>query len=338
MRHNPALGDHGVAQHAGDIAGDIERQLVGAPPAGDPQIQIAGTPIVGGQGVRPSCRSAGTSAPDRPGRAAGFAAESKRSPPPTSKAALALTCIGPCGPSGSGRHMPGSPPCRDSTPSTAKAMRSSSPPLAGPKQVDRGLIARRDAAHDRHRRLQRIGKADRFRCASAAPDRPARAGSAGPPRSTVTCSAPPRPKLTVCALAGWAGGGAGLPGPRITRTDARERIGKGHGLDVDRAARHRRRCRQRARVRRVAACRIAGQCRAGAARERDRGERSRARRAYPPSAAPHPPGSLAGKAVGFCARSARRGKRLGNGEGVVTRCGTPRCGACTDQPTPRNPP
>src|SRR6478752_535422 len=50
----------------------------------------------------------------------------KRSPPPTSRAAFSLTCIGPCGAAGLARHIFGSLPWLDSAPSTAFEMRSSS--------------------------------------------------------------------------------------------------------------------------------------------------------------------------------------------------------------------
>src|SRR5437879_5208385 len=49
----PGVADDGVAHHAGDVAGDVEGELGGAAAAADPQIQVAGAPIVGGERVWP---------------------------------------------------------------------------------------------------------------------------------------------------------------------------------------------------------------------------------------------------------------------------------------------
>ena len=59
----------------------------------------------------------------------------QRLPPPTSTAAAAETCIGPCGPLKSGRHISGLVPRLDSAFSTAAAIRASSAPPC-PSAVD----------------------------------------------------------------------------------------------------------------------------------------------------------------------------------------------------------
>jgi len=84
---------------------------------------------------------------------------SNRSPPPISIAAAAETCIGPCGPFSSGRHILRSVPWLDSAPSTAKATRSRSLSLAGRNNSMPGsdcAIEPRSTVTGRSRRLTNV--------------------------------------------------------------------------------------------------------------------------------------------------------------------------------------
>src|SRR5665213_233565 len=144
---------------------------------------------------------------------------SKRSPPPTSSAAAALTCIGPCGPSSSGRHIARLPPWPDSAPSTAKATRSRSPPCAAPSDG-----------------IELFGAAPRTMLTGGAPRSsnrtistlppgcgvarlPAPGGSTPAPRTTCTLAPRPSPKVTSSVLTAVAGKtGAGGTAGRAAAT------------------------------------------------------------------------------------------------------------------------
>ena len=113
-------------QNAFDVTGGLRGELHRSPAAGNPLVNITGSPIICRQRIRPASVS-----PQQPSQISApeqyIFMHIERSPPPTSNAAAALTCIGPCGPlRSSNRHMRKSVPYLDSTPCTASAMRSNS--------------------------------------------------------------------------------------------------------------------------------------------------------------------------------------------------------------------
>ena len=162
-----------VMQHPVAVMLDLERQPCRRAPGPDPRIHIARPPIIGRDRIRPVAvspvepREIGSS--QKP-----ILDQIERSPPPRSVAAAADTCIGPWGAANSGRHIAGSAPWLDSAPSTAKATRSRSAPLAAGNSSKVALLATANGSLPGH--------------------------TAAEPRSTVTEDCHRSAKLTISVL------------------------------------------------------------------------------------------------------------------------------------------
>ena len=232
------------------------------------------------------------------------------------------------------------------------------------EQVDDERIARDDAAHHgaaHHgdRRQRRIGKADFFD-----PGRRTRSRGAAPagdviPRTTVTRSAKPVPKLTISvrpvagpragpgAGPGAGSGDAGLRGPRITRTGARRGSAK-CTVSVLRVAPGARPGSGRAlpAAARPAPAPVAASPVTGSPASADPAPHASATAAKSPARPaviprlplliPRKPYAAANPLLSLCP-TRRRGKHLGRGEAAVTRCGTPPLGRAPQPVIPQSP-
>ena len=166
-RRREACAHAAVVQDAVQIGRDARRGPIGGPTRLEPRRRDCRCPNYRRRLRRANLRIGGRAAPDRRDPIARFCSVSNRSPPPTSIAAATLTCIGPCGPLGSARHIPRRRHGSNSAPSTAKATRSSGLPGAGvaacggfrsPAKVDAAInwLSKRRIAAAREQRMSRF--------------------------------------------------------------------------------------------------------------------------------------------------------------------------------------